>query len=74
MPSHESSILNLAKARSSLSHASYRLCRLSKSRPNAEEKRQGDAMTGSAKVYELRIYHAAPGKMESLQREAYAAT
>ena len=25
--------------------------------PNAEEKRQGDAMTGSAKVYELRIYH-----------------
>jgi hypothetical protein len=23
-------------------------------------------MTGSAKVYELRIYHAAPGKLESL--------
>ena len=23
-------------------------------------------MTGSAKVYELRIYHAAPGKMDSL--------
>ena len=28
--------------------------------PNAEEKRQGDAMTGSAKVYELRIYHVVP--------------
>ena len=34
--------------------------------PKAEEKRQGDSMTGSAKVYELRIYHAAPGKMDSL--------
>jgi hypothetical protein len=33
---------------------------------NAEEKRQGDAMTGSAKVYELRIYHAVRGKMDSL--------
>jgi hypothetical protein len=29
-------------------------------------RREGDAMTGSAKVYELRIYHAAPGKLESL--------
>jgi hypothetical protein len=36
--------------------------------PNAEEKRRGDAttMTGSGKVYELRIYHVAPGKLESL--------
>src|SRR5215831_19020304 len=34
--------------------------------PNAEEKRRGDAMTGSAKVYELRIYHAVPGKLDSL--------
>jgi hypothetical protein len=34
--------------------------------PNAEEKCQGDAMTGSAKVYELRIYHAVPGKLDSL--------
>jgi len=33
---------------------------------NAEEKRQGDAMTGSAKVYELRIYHVVPGKLDSL--------
>jgi hypothetical protein len=34
--------------------------------PNAEEKRQGDAMTKSTKVYELRIYHVVPGKMDSL--------
>jgi hypothetical protein len=34
--------------------------------PNAEGKYQGDAMTGSTKVYELRIYHVAPGKMDSL--------
>ena len=34
--------------------------------PNAEEKRQGDAMAGSAKVYELRIYHVVPGKLDSL--------
>src|ERR1700724_2335819 len=34
--------------------------------PNAEEKRQGDAMTGSPKVYELRIYHVVPGKLDSL--------
>ena len=34
--------------------------------PNAEEKRQGDAMTGSANVYELRIYHVVPGKLDSL--------
>jgi NIPSNAP len=33
---------------------------------NAEEKGQGEAMTGSAKVYELRIYHVAPGKLDSL--------
>ena len=30
------------------------------------EKRLGDTMTGSAKVYELRIYHAVPGKLDSL--------
>ena len=29
-------------------------------------RREGDAMTGSAKVYELRIYHAVPGKLEGL--------
>ena len=34
--------------------------------PNAKEKRQGDAMTGSAKVYELRIYHAVPGQLDKL--------
>jgi hypothetical protein len=34
--------------------------------PNAEEMGQGAAMTGSAKVYELRIYHAVPGKLDSL--------
>jgi hypothetical protein len=34
--------------------------------PNAEEKGQGDAMAESAKVYELRIYHAVPGKLDSL--------
>jgi hypothetical protein len=34
--------------------------------PNAEEKRQGDAMPESAKVYELRIYHVVPGKLDSL--------
>jgi hypothetical protein len=34
--------------------------------PHAEEKRQGDAMTGSTKVYELRIYHVVPGKLDSL--------
>ncbi len=34
--------------------------------PNAEEKRRGDAMTESAKVYELRIYHVVPGKLDSL--------
>ncbi len=34
--------------------------------PEAGEKEQGGAMAGSTKVYELRIYHAAPGKMESL--------
>ena len=34
--------------------------------PNAEEKRQGDAMTGSAKVYELRIYHVISGRLDTL--------
>ncbi len=34
--------------------------------PNAQEKPQGDAMPGSAKVYELRIYHVVPGKLDSL--------
>lgn len=34
--------------------------------PDAEKKGQGDAMAGSAKVYELRIYHVVPGKMEDL--------
>jgi hypothetical protein len=34
--------------------------------PNAQEKPQGDAMPGSAKVYELRIYHVVPGKLNSL--------
>jgi NIPSNAP len=34
--------------------------------PNAEEKRQGDTMTESTKVYELRIYHAAPGQLDKL--------
>jgi NIPSNAP protein len=34
--------------------------------PNAEEKGHGDAMTGSVKVYELRIYHVAPGKLDDL--------
>jgi NIPSNAP protein len=34
--------------------------------PNAEEKREGDAVTESTKVYELRIYHAAPGQIENL--------
>ena len=29
-------------------------------------RREGDAMTGSAKVFELRIYYAVPGKLESL--------
>ena len=34
--------------------------------PNAEEKGRRDAMAGSAKVYELRIYHVLPGKLDSL--------
>jgi NIPSNAP len=33
---------------------------------NAEDKRQGDAMTESTKVYELRVYHVVPGKLDSL--------
>jgi hypothetical protein len=32
----------------------------------SECEEKGDAMTGSAKVYELRIYHAVPGKLDSL--------
>jgi hypothetical protein len=35
-------------------------------RLNTEEKGQGDAMAGSTKVYELRIYHVVPGKLDSL--------
>jgi hypothetical protein len=35
-------------------------------RPNTGEKCQGDTMTESAKVYELRIYHAAPGQLDKL--------
>src|SRR5215468_4772103 len=34
--------------------------------PHAQEKSQRDAMTGSAKVYELRIYHVVPGKLDRL--------
>ena len=34
--------------------------------PNAEEKGRSNAMAGSAKVYELRIYHVVPGKLDSL--------
>jgi len=33
---------------------------------NAEEKRQGDAMRAQAKIYELRIYHTVPGKLDTL--------
>jgi NIPSNAP len=32
----------------------------------AEEKEQGDAMAGSTAVYELRIYHAVPEKIDEL--------
>jgi len=32
----------------------------------AEEKEQGDTMAASPKVYELRIYHAAAGKLNDL--------
>ena len=39
-------------------------CRLAD--PNTEAKRQGENMTESAKVYELRIYHVVPGKLDSL--------
>ena len=35
-------------------------------RPNTEELRRGDTMTESATVYELRIYHAVPGKLDEL--------
>jgi hypothetical protein len=34
--------------------------------PRAEGSRQDSATTGSANVYELRIYYAAPGKLDSL--------
>lgn len=34
--------------------------------PETEEKKQGEATAGSTKVYELRIYHAAPGKLDEL--------
>ena len=33
---------------------------------NAGESGQGDAMTSATKVYELRIYHVVPGKLEAL--------
>lgn len=33
---------------------------------NAEEKPQGGTMTESTAVYELRIYHAVPGKLDEL--------
>jgi len=33
--------------------------------PNPKETRQGNT-TGSARVYELRIYHVVPGKLDSL--------
>ena len=31
-----------------------------------ERNRRGDEMTGQEKVYELRIYHVVPGKLDSL--------
>ena len=34
--------------------------------PSSHEKREGGPMPGSTKVYELRIYHAAPGKLDEL--------
>src|SRR5215468_3938625 len=36
--------------------------------PDAQnkDKGRGDAMTASAKVYELRIYHVVPGKLDDL--------
>jgi NIPSNAP len=34
--------------------------------PDPEERGQGEPMTGSAKVYELRIYHVLPGKLDNL--------
>jgi len=34
--------------------------------PHAEDNRRGGATAGSEKVYELRIYHVVPGKMDSL--------
>jgi hypothetical protein len=33
---------------------------------SAEEKAQGGTMSAPAKVYELRIYHVVPGKMDEL--------
>jgi hypothetical protein len=33
---------------------------------SAEEKAQGGTMSSTAKVYELRIYHVVPGKMDEL--------
>lgn len=35
-------------------------------RPDVEEKSGGDLMAESTKVYELRIYHAAPGRLDDL--------
>jgi hypothetical protein len=34
--------------------------------PKAREKGQGGAMAGKGKVYELRVYHAASGKLDAL--------
>jgi len=34
--------------------------------PSAEEKGRGEAMPEATTVYELRIYHAAPGKLDAL--------
>ena len=34
--------------------------------PETNEKREGEAMPNSGKVYELRIYHAMPGKLDTL--------
>ena len=38
----------------------------SRGNPNAEERGQEAGMTASTKVYELRIYHVVPGKLDAL--------
>jgi NIPSNAP len=40
--------------------------RLASGRPDVEEKSGGDLMAEGTKVYELRIYHAAPGRLDDL--------